>query len=76
MPVLDVQLLYLALKEMRREYRRCLLLHYVENRSYADIAKTMRLPVNTVGSHIHRARKQLKQLMGARLDSDPAHTPA
>ncbi len=64
-----------ALKEMRREYRRCLLLHYVENRSYADIAKTMRLPVNTVGSHIHRARKQLKELMSARLDSDPAYTP-
>ena len=64
-----------ALKEMRREYRRCLLLHYVEDRSYADIAKTLRLPVNTVGSHIHRARKQLKQLMSARLDSDPAHTP-
>ncbi len=37
--------------------------------------KTMRLPVKTVGSHIHRARKQLKQLMRARLDSDPTHTP-
>ncbi len=64
-----------ALKEMRREYRRCLLLHYVENRSYADIAKTLRIPANSVGPYLVRARKQLKQLMSARLDSDPAHTP-
>ncbi len=80
LPTLDerrvAEALQAAMKDMRPEYRRCLMLRYVENRSYDDIAKTMRLPVKTVGSHIHRARKQLKQLMSARLDSDPDHTPA
>ena len=65
-----------ALKDMRPAYRRCLMLHHVQDRSYAEIAKTLRIPVNSVGPYLVRAREQLKQLMDARLDSDPAHTPA
>ncbi len=80
LPTLDerrvAEALQAAMKDMRPEYRRCLMLRYVENRSYDDIAKTMRIPANSVGTYLVRARKQLKQLMGATLDSDPAHTPA
>jgi len=55
------------------------MLRYVEERSYADIAETLQLPVGTVGTYLHRARKELKRMLGPLPDaspSDPAHTPA
>ena len=68
-----------ALRRLRPEYRRCVKLRYVEGRSYDDIAEILHLPVGTVGTYLHRARKELKRILGPLPDvspSDPAHTPA
>jgi len=54
-----------AIKRLRGKYRRCVHLRYVEERSYDDIAEIMRLPVGTVGTYLHRARKELKQMLGS-----------
>ena len=68
-----------ALRRLRPEYRRCVKLRYVEGRSYDEIAHIIKVPVGTVGTYLHRARKELKRVLGPLPDaapSDPAHTPA
>ena len=69
-----------ALRGLRREYRRCVVLRFLEERSYDDIAEIMNVPVGTVGTYLHRARKQLKRTLGPLLDSsfpsDPDYTTA
>ena len=52
-----------ALRRLRPEYRRCLVLRYVEHRSYAEIARIMNLPVSTVGTNLQRAREELKGML-------------
>jgi RNA polymerase sigma-70 factor (ECF subfamily) len=52
-----------ALRRLRPEYRRCIILRDVEERSYDEIATIMRLPAGTVATYIHRARKQLRELL-------------
>lgn len=48
-----------AIGELRPAYREVLLLRFVEGASYAEIAEIMDLPLGTVKTHLHRARKQL-----------------
>jgi len=45
-----------ALRRLRPKYRRCFVLRHVEQRSYAEIARIMNLPVSTVGTNLQRAR--------------------
>ncbi len=48
------------------EPRRCaLLLHHVEGLSYPEIADVMECPLGTVKTHLHQARKTLKELLSA-----------
>ena len=61
-----------AIKRLRGKYRRCLMLRYVEERSYDDIAETLGLPLGTVKSHLHRGRKELKKMLGDLLESSPS----
>ena len=68
-----------AIKRLRGKYRRCLMLRYVEERSYDDIAETLGLPLGTVKSHLHRGRKELKKMLGDLLESsasDSSPAPA
>jgi RNA polymerase sigma-70 factor (ECF subfamily) len=44
--------------------RQVVRLFYLEDRSYEQVAVMLGLPVNTVRSHLHRARKRLASLMG------------
>ena len=53
-----------ALEQLKPIYRRCVRLRYVENRSYAEIARLMGVSVGTVGTYLHRARNELKRMMG------------
>jgi RNA polymerase sigma-70 factor (ECF subfamily) len=52
-----------ALRRLRPEYRRCFVLHYVEERSYDEIADIMNVPRGTVGTYLHRARAELKRML-------------
>lgn len=43
--------------------RRIVRLFYLEERSYEQVAEMLDMPINTVRSHLHRARKRLAGLM-------------
>ena len=45
-----------AIAKLRPEYRACILLRHVEDRSYEEIAATLDLPLGTVKTYILRAR--------------------
>jgi RNA polymerase sigma-70 factor (ECF subfamily) len=53
-----------AIAELRPEYRSCIMLRHVEGRSYEEIAATLDLPLGTVKTYIHRARLELRELLG------------
>ncbi len=50
-----------AIGLLRPEYRACILLRHVEDRSYEEIAATLDLPLGTVKTYIHRARALLRE---------------
>lgn len=52
-----------AIDRLRPEYRACILLRHVEDRSYEEIAATLDLPLGTVKTYIHRARHQLRAML-------------
>ena len=45
--------------------RTVLVLYHQEERSYDQIAETLRLPIGTVRTHLHRGRKKLKDAIAA-----------
>jgi RNA polymerase sigma-70 factor, ECF subfamily len=49
-----------ALATLRPEYRTAILLWHVEGRPYEEIAEVMEVPLGTVKTFIHRARKELR----------------
>ncbi|MEJ7760355.1 MAG: sigma-70 family RNA polymerase sigma factor [Gemmatimonadaceae bacterium] len=49
-----------AIAQLRPEYRACILLRHVEDRSYEEIAEIVKLPLGTVKTYIHRARHELR----------------
>ena len=49
-----------AIKQLRPEYRSCILLRHVEGRPYEEIAEMLDLPLGTVKTYIHRARTELR----------------
>jgi RNA polymerase sigma-70 factor, ECF subfamily len=52
-----------AIAHLRPEYRACILLRHVEDRSYEEIAATLDLPLGTVKTYIHRARQELRKAL-------------
>jgi RNA polymerase sigma-70 factor, ECF subfamily len=52
-----------AIARLRPEYRACILLRHVEDKSYEEIAATLDLPLGTVKTYIHRARHELRTLL-------------
>ncbi len=56
----DVQRAIYALQE---PYRSIVVLRYVHQLSYEEVAETTELPLNTVKSHLFRAKTKLQQLL-------------
>ena len=52
-----------AMNRLPRAHREILQLNVVERRSYKEIAATLRIPVATVGSRLHRARRQVREVL-------------
>jgi RNA polymerase sigma-70 factor, ECF subfamily len=52
-----------AIASLRPEYRSCIMLRHVEDRSYEEIAATLDLPLGTVKTYIHRARHELREAL-------------
>ena len=53
-----------AIARLRPEYRSCILLRHVEGRAYEEIAEILNLPLGTVKTYIHRARNELRAILG------------
>jgi RNA polymerase sigma-70 factor (ECF subfamily) len=54
----DLDLMFL-LSELPENYRQVLTLFYMEEKSYEEVSRLLGLPMGTVKTHLHRARKQL-----------------
>lgn len=54
-----VEELQTALATLRKNYRRAFVLFHVEGRSYIEIAAECRVPLGTVKTWVHRARREL-----------------
>ena len=52
-----------AIGKLRPEYRACIMLRHVEDRSYEEIAEIVKLPLGTVKTYIHRARHELRMAL-------------
>lgn len=52
-----------ALQKLPYKYQEVLVLRYLEDKSYEEISAILRKPVNTVGTLINRAKKELEQLI-------------
>ncbi len=55
------QRLHAALRTLKPAQRSALTLHYFEDLPYRDIAAALAVPVGTVGTLLHRARKALRK---------------
>jgi RNA polymerase sigma-70 factor (ECF subfamily) len=53
-----------AIARLRPEYRACIMLRHVEGRPYEEIAAILDLPLGTVKTYIHRARGELREMLG------------
>ena len=54
-----------AVAELRPEYREVMLLRFQEGLAYDEIAEIIDLPLGTVKTHIHRARKAMARRLAA-----------
>ena len=53
-----------ALLQLPRRYRAVIVLHYLDDRSVAQVATDLGLPVETVRSQLARGRRRLHELLG------------
>ena len=58
--------LNLALSELREEHRRCFELFHQREMAYTDIAREMQIPLGTVKTWVHRARREIIDRLRAR----------
>ena len=63
-----------AIARLRPEYREAVVLRYQEGLSYEEICEVTGLPLGTVKTNLHRARKELAELLrGSGWDEDLGH---
>jgi RNA polymerase sigma-70 factor (ECF subfamily) len=58
-----------AVEQLPVEFREVIILRELEGMSYKEIAEMSDVPIGTVMSRLARARKQLQQSLGQRLES-------
>jgi RNA polymerase sigma factor (sigma-70 family) len=52
-----------AIQQLPKQYRMVVVLRYLQDFSYQEIADALELPLNTVKSYLFRARQQLQELL-------------
>lgn len=62
--------LWRQVEALPEKQRQAVILYYQDERSVDEVATMMGLPVNTVKTHLHRARARLAELLDA--DGEPA----
>lgn len=56
-----------ALRQLDRKYRDVIILRYFEHKEYEEISDILKIPVGSVGTLLHRGKRQLKEHI------DPEH---
>jgi len=56
-----------AIAELPERYRAVIVLYYLQEVSYPEIAEILELPLGTVKTHLHRAKRMLRHAMGGGL---------
>ncbi len=52
-----------AIARLPDNYRLLIAAHYLKGVQYEALAETLGIPVGTVKTHLHRAKKQLRELL-------------
>lgn len=52
-----------ALNQMPKNYQKVIRLYYFQDLSYEQISKNLQIPINTVRTHLRRAKDHLKKLL-------------
>ncbi len=52
-----------AVSSLPEKYKKVIRLYFFEELSYEEISSTLHLPINTVRTHLKRAKEQLKSLL-------------
>lgn len=60
---IDADLLNAALLKLPAQYREVLVLRYFEGYGYQEISDILQIPIGSVATLIHRAKKKLKELV-------------
>ena len=55
--------LYNAIDTLKDKYKTVIILRYFNNMSIEEIANTMKIPINTVKSHLRRAKESLGKIL-------------
>jgi RNA polymerase sigma-70 factor (ECF subfamily) len=59
----DAAAIHALLDQLKPEHREALLLRFLENMSYEQIASVANVPVGTVRSRLHHAKRELRRLL-------------
>jgi RNA polymerase sigma-70 factor (ECF subfamily) len=59
----DVQAVQAAMQQLEPEHREVLLLRFMEQMSYEQIAEAVGCPVGTIRSRLHNAKRQLRRIL-------------
>jgi len=59
----DRQSIQAAVQSLPQQYRSIILLHYFQELGYQEIADLTGIAVGTVGTHLYRAKRRLKQIL-------------
>jgi RNA polymerase sigma-70 factor (ECF subfamily) len=52
-----------AIAQLPERYRAVITLHYIEDVSYPEMAEILDLPLGTIKTHLHRAKRMLRETM-------------
>lgn len=55
--------LHQAIEQLQDKYRAVIIMRYIQDLSYKEIAEVLDLPLNTVKSYLFRARRQLQEIL-------------
>lgn len=67
---LDNEKLQQAVSKLKEKYRSPLVLHVFQAKSYEEVSEILRIPTNTVGTRISRAKKMLKDELTEKGEQD------
>ena len=60
---LGIQAVAVALRALDAKYRDAIILRYFEQKEYDEISDILKIPIGTVGTLIHRGKKQLAKII-------------